>query len=98
MESTATVLAVVVSAIPPTLLACATLWTSIKNGGKTDTVIKKAEEIHALTNNTMTQMREDFKLAQQEIAGLKDLVSALTMARGAQGEQGIQGIPGKRIP
>jgi hypothetical protein len=92
----ASALTVIVSAIPATLRALATLLTSLKNSGKADTVIKKTDEIHAQTNNTMTQMRAEFQVAQQEIAGLKELVAALTMAKGVQGDQGIQGIQGQK--
>lgn len=67
---TDTTLTIVLTAIPATLVALATLIVGIINS-------IKANKIHFLVNSNMTKVQFDLATAKKEIDGLKELIVAL---------------------
>ncbi len=81
-NTTITTIAVAgLTAIAPTVLAWATLISSRKNGreGRREAyvIIRKAEEIHTLTNSHLNQVMGDLRVAREEIKGLREMVVSL---------------------
>jgi hypothetical protein len=69
---------VALAAIAPTVLAVATLISSLHNGqkastanDKADLLVVKAGEIHQNTNGTLSALRADLAAANRKIAALE---------------------------
>lgn len=48
---------------------------------KTDALLRKTEEIHTLTNGNLTTITAELRVANEKIAGLQALLSALTVPK-----------------
>ncbi len=82
--SDAAMLAVVIAFIavmPGTLIAVATLITSIKNGKKADDMRDKVIEIHTQTNGNLSKLTSALELANTKIVGLEKLVTEMNNAK-----------------
>ena len=66
------------AALPPTLVAWATLRVSKQNGIKADEVNQKTSEIHTLTNGSLHKVQASLETANEKISGLEKLVSSMT--------------------
>jgi hypothetical protein len=64
-------------AIAPTVLAVATLVTSINNGRKTNELHIQGIEIHQLVNSNLTRVKADLELALTRIIKLEKLISEM---------------------
>lgn len=81
--------------LPATLIALGTLWGIIRNTSKVegmdkkvdvslrqnDSIIKKADEIHGVTNGHLSKLTDDLHVAMERITGLEKLVAALSEAK-----------------
>lgn len=70
----------IVAAVPATVIASATLWSSIANGRKAKITEAKVDVIHELTNSNLSALKADLALANQKIAGLLEIVDGLRSA------------------
>lgn len=70
-----------IASVAPTLAALGAAAIGIRNSRKSDTIIKKADEIHTLTNANLTRVTNALEVANTEIIGLKKLVGALKPGR-----------------
>ena len=76
----------VITAVPPTVVALAGLIQGRRNEKKaaeakevTDTLVKKTDEIHTLTNNNLSKVSEALNVANTKIEGMEKLVAALAL-------------------
>lgn len=81
-------LTIVLAAIVPTLAGVGAMIVSVinaiksnANGIKADDIIKKAEQIHTLTNSNLSKVTAALEVANARIDGLQVLVSTLTIAK-----------------
>lgn len=81
-------LTIVLSAIVPTLAAVGAMIVSVvnaikssANGVKADDIIKKAEQIHTLTNSNLSKVTAALEVANAKIDGLQTMVSEMTRAK-----------------
>ncbi len=65
----------IVAAVPPTLVAWATLRQSKANSDKADTIIGKATNIAVQTDGQMTKVMSALQVANEKIAGLENLIA-----------------------
>ncbi len=84
LTDTTVIFAAAIAAIPPTLVGCAALWQAVLNAGaarvtdgKTDSIIRKADEIHTLTNSNLAEVTKTLQVANEKISGLEQLLGAL---------------------
>lgn len=80
---------IVLSAIVPTLAAFGAMAVSVinaiksnANGAKSDEIIKKAEQIHTLTNSNLSTVKAALEVALAKIDGLQTLVNSMNAAKG----------------
>lgn len=81
-------LTIVLAAIVPTLAALGALMVSVinaiksnANGVKADDIIKKAEQIHTLTNSNLSKVTASLEVANAKIDGLQLMVAEMTKAK-----------------
>lgn len=89
-EATASIITGFMVALPPTLMAWAALRQGKVNaakatetgvkvdtiGLKTDSIVTKANDIHALTNSNLTAVTTALQVANEKISGLEKLILA----------------------
>ena len=82
MTETTWVTAVIaaIAAVPPTIVAWATLRQSKLNAGKADVLVQKADEIHTLTNSNLTRVTAELALANDRIAKLEELIGRMSQS------------------
>lgn len=66
-------IALIVS-VAPTLAALGALIIGLRNTKKSDTIIKKADEIHTLTNSNLTNVKESLAIANDRIESLEKII------------------------
>jgi len=59
------------TALPPTLMALAAFWGTVKNGKATAIVEAKTDVIHQLTNSNLTSVKADLAIALKRIEVLE---------------------------
>lgn len=77
MTDTVQIVVAAFAAIPPTLVALAGLRQGRSNHQQGAELATKTDEIHVLTNANLTKVTADLALANQRIADLEQLVSAM---------------------
>jgi len=70
-------------ALPPTILAIATLVSSSHHTAQGEKLIEKTEQVHVLVNSQMTQVKLDLVAANERIEKLQKLVEKLLEERAA---------------
>lgn len=84
-----------IAGIPPTLAGIGTLVVSLRNSQKaddakvtvdkiienTETVTKKADEIHVLVNSNMTEIKAKLAASEARVLKLEELLTLMTSAK-----------------
>lgn len=81
-------LTIILAAIVPTLAALGAMVVSVvnaiksnANGVKADDIIKKAEQIHTLTNSNLSKVTASLEVALARIDGLQKMVAEMSKAK-----------------
>jgi septal ring factor EnvC (AmiA/AmiB activator) len=89
LTDTTVIFAAAIAAVPPTLTGLAALLLAILNRSsaqmtdtKTDSIIRKADEIHTLTNSNLAEVTKTLQVANEKISGLEKLLGAMTPQAG----------------
>lgn len=85
---TDTQVTIILASIVPTLAAFGAMAVSVinaiksnANGIKSDEIIKKAEQIHTLTNSNLSKVTAALEVANARIDGLQKLILSMTEAK-----------------
>jgi len=77
MSETFQIVVLLLAAVPTTIAAVTTMILAIINARRSKLIISKAEEIHQLTNSTLSKLNQELTDTRAERDSLRILISTL---------------------